>query len=431
MGAAHPHFYGGVTMLLFLFLAFPLLVPKDLSSTHAWIPDDARRNGLAILGGPGSGKSRLMGRLIAFLDFLRGIPVVILDPFGPTIDNFLHRMALLPRTSQEQLWKRVIYVDMSGQWSIIPFPLYYRLSPRESLASIAKRYIEVIRRLDPNLSGAAMEGLNSVIRLGTHAGMILAALGLQITEAEDLIRHPGKWQQRFAQAIATFPQVRPAVDFFLEWGNDKVTRPDYRIRRSESLLTKINMFHDPRMRAMFGTSTPGLNWSELIDQGYAVIIDFRHELTEEYRRFKLLWVFMYLFTYLNARGSEGRAKPISIIMDELTEFVNFRASDGKSVMSDDLERFISVIGRNYGVWLTLSAQGLSQFDTRIQKMVPRMGSQIIGNIQDHEEALYLARQYIPLDPYLEKKRERVWMSVTVPPIFEYFGGPLKSNPKGN
>src|SRR5215213_27187 len=108
-------------MILFLCLAFSLLVPKNLRSSHAWIPDDARLNGICILGGPGSGKSRLMGRLIAFLDFLRGIPVVILDPVGVTIDNFLHRMALLPRAQQERLWPHVHYIEMSGRWSTVPF----------------------------------------------------------------------------------------------------------------------------------------------------------------------------------------------------------------------------------------------------------------------------------------------------------------------
>lgn len=417
-------------MILLILLAYSLLVPNNLRSTHAWIPDDARLNGVACLGGPGSGKSRLVGRLIAFLDFVRGIPVVILDPTGSTIDNFVHRLLLLPQTHQERLWRRVIYVDMSGQEKIVPFPLYYRLSDTESLASVAKRFVETVRRLDPNLSNAAMEGWNAVSRLGTNAGMILAALGLQITEAEDLIRNPAQWRPRFDQALTAFPEVRPAVDFFLEWGNDRKTKPDYRLRRSESFLSKIQLFQlDPTMRAMFGASAPGLNWAPLFHQGYTVLIDFRHELTEEYRRFKLLWVFMYLYTYLNARGPAGRTQPVSVVIDELTEFVNFRASDGKSVLADDLERLVSVIGRNYGVWLTLASQGLSQFDERIQKMLGRMGSQIIGNTPDAEEAAYFARQLIPYDPYLLKKKERVWMKIDPMPIMTFFGGSEFPTPK--
>jgi hypothetical protein len=414
-------------MILLVILAFSLIVPKELRSTHAWIPDDARLNGIAILGGPGSGKSRLMGRLIAFLDFLRGMPLIILDPVGSTIDNFIHRMALLPREYQERLWQRVIYVNPNHPERVVPFPLLYRLSDTESLASIALRFIEVVRRLDPNLSNAAMEGANALMRIGQPVLMILAALNLPITEAPNLIAHPEWWKQRFDQAKAAYPEVQPAIDFMLEFAKNK---PDFRTRRSESFLNKIQMFLlDPGMRAIFGATTVGLDWAQVTQKGYAVLIDFRHELTPEYKRFKLLWVFMNLWTYLNARGPAGRTQPISLVVDELTDFINFRDSNGESVMADDVERLISVIGRNFGVWLTLAAQGLSQFDFRIQKALGRMGNQIIGNIQDADEALYLARQFIPSNPNLEKKRERVWMKFDPLPIMTYFGDSEFPRPK--
>lgn len=414
-------------MILLLVLAFSLVLPKHLTTTHAWIPDEARFNGICILGGPGSGKSRLMGRLLAYLDFLRGIPVVILDPLGGTIDNFIHRISLLPRAQQEQLWPRVFHIDMSGQENRIQFPLHYRISATESLAAIALRFVDVVRRLDPNLSHAAMEGTNALMRIGQNVGMILAALQLPITEAPSLIAHPERWKQRFEHAKIAFPEVQPAIDYMLDFAKHK---PEFRARRSESFLAKLQMFLlDPGMRAMFGASTPGLDWAQAIERRYAVLIDFRHELTEEYRRFKLLWVFMYLLSYLNARGYAGRTQPVSVLIDELTEFVNFHASDGKSVMTDDIEKLVSVISRNYGVWLTLAGQGLSQFDLRIQKMLMRMGSQIIGNTPDPEDALYLARQLIPYDPYREKKREPIWMKIDPLPILAFFGGPTYATPK--
>src|SRR5260221_24137 len=94
--------------------AFSLTLPLDFSHRLAWVSDSARFNGIHVMGGPGSGKSRLNGRGVAFIDFLRGVPVVIFDPTGGTIDNFLDRLLRLPASYQEQLWQRVIYVDMSG-----------------------------------------------------------------------------------------------------------------------------------------------------------------------------------------------------------------------------------------------------------------------------------------------------------------------------
>src|SRR6266496_3288437 len=123
--------------------------PPHLAKNFIWLPDHARPMGIHIQAGKGSGKSRLMGRVIAFLDFMRGTPTVILDPNGPTIDNFLDKLTRLPKEYQEQLWPRVIYVDMSGQSGYVtPFPLYYRLGG-ETLYTISQRMLDMIQKMDP------------------------------------------------------------------------------------------------------------------------------------------------------------------------------------------------------------------------------------------------------------------------------------------
>jgi hypothetical protein len=403
-----------------IFLLAPLFLPKALAPNLAWIPDDARLNAINILGGEGSGKSRLMGRLLAFFDFLRGIPVVIMDPTGTTVENFLDKLCRLPQPRQESLWPRVLYVDMSGQTEqIVPFPLYYRLSPEESLETIAQRYLEVIRRLDPSLERASVEGWNALVQLGTDVGMILAALGFQITEAADLIHHPHQWKERLAQAIAAYPEVRPAVENLLRFAKEK---PEYRTRRSDSFLTKSRLFlRDPRMQAMFGAATPGIDWAQVIANRTAVLLDFRHELTQERKRFKLLWVFLGLLTFFKYRGPAGRSQPISFIFDEITQILNIRTPDGHSILADDFEELVSVVGRNYGVWGTYACQSLTQLDLRIRTTLLRRGSQIIGVTPDPEDAFYLARQLVPYDPFVVKKQEKVWGSM---PQFDQYRFPL-------
>ena len=44
----------------------PLTVSNHLVGRAAWLGDDARRNGIHLLGGPGSGKSRALGRLLGW-----------------------------------------------------------------------------------------------------------------------------------------------------------------------------------------------------------------------------------------------------------------------------------------------------------------------------------------------------------------------------
>src|SRR4051794_23400411 len=96
--------------------------------TSIAIPSVARAMGIHFVAPRGAGKSRDMGRLIAFKDFLAGIPLIIIDPTGPTIDNFLDKLMYLDPEDQRILGKRIKYLDMSGKSKPAPgFPLYYQL----------------------------------------------------------------------------------------------------------------------------------------------------------------------------------------------------------------------------------------------------------------------------------------------------------------
>lgn len=60
------------------------LVPESLLSKLLWLPDRSRNMGIHLMAGKGSGKSRLLGRVLAWLDFLRGVPVAASpDLVGP------------------------------------------------------------------------------------------------------------------------------------------------------------------------------------------------------------------------------------------------------------------------------------------------------------------------------------------------------------
>src|SRR5918999_1346027 len=80
---------------------------------------NARSMGIYVLAGRGAGKSRLLGRKIAFPDYTAGFPQVIFDPIGATIDNFLDKvirfLQYIPAAERDLFWDRIIYVDMSGK----------------------------------------------------------------------------------------------------------------------------------------------------------------------------------------------------------------------------------------------------------------------------------------------------------------------------
>lgn len=377
------------------------VVPRKIEGSLLWLPDKGRSMGIHIQAGKGSGKSRMMGRLIAWLDFIRGTPMVIFDPHGPTIDNFLDKLTRMPREIQERLWQRVMYVDMSGQsGQVIPFPLYYRLG-RESLYDISQRFLDVIRKLDPHLQTASVEGWNPLWRTGTYTGMILAALNFQITEAERLLNSPTYWEWRFRQVLAAFPEAEPAVSYFRELSE---ARENLRTRRTESLLNKIAIFTlDPTMKAMFGSGAPGVDWNRVVKRRQAVLLDFRHEHDIERRQFKMMWAFNYFMDFIKRRGA-GRHQPVSLVIDELTSLFSNKALTSE-IFSRELDELINVIARNYRVWLTIAHQEQFQLVGDLQKSLLTMGTQIMGYTSDWEGALYSAKQFYQYDPYLVKKQE--------------------------
>lgn len=380
-------------------------VPPNLAPRLLFLPDRARNMGIHLVASKGTGKSRLLGRVIAWLDFVRGTPLVVFDPHGPTIDNFLDKITRLPADAQKRLWPRILYVDMSGSaGSVIPFPLYYRLGD-ESLYAISQRYLDVVRRLDPYLQTASIEGWNALWRIGTNVGMILAACGLQITEAEDFLRDPKGWAARLNEACQRYPEAAPAASFFTQ-DFGRLSAPDQN-RRAESFLNKSALFRlDPTMKAMFGSSVSGINWQDVVDNSLAVLIDFRGEHDLERMRFKLVWSFNYLMDFIKHRGA-GRHKPISLIVDEITYMLS-SATLHTDILAADMDELINRIARNYMIWLTLCHQELYQVNETIQKTLLTMGTQIFGSTTDLRAALELSRRFFRYDPHWVRKYERVY-----------------------
>lgn len=383
-----------------------LYVSRDIARGSLWLPDSARSMGIPIVAGKGTGKSRLVGRSIAVQDFIRGIPVVIFDPVGGTVDNFLDKIVRLPEGYQRAAWERVLYVDPAGSaGTVVPMPLYYKLG-NESLYTVSQRYLDLVRKLDPHLQSASIMGWNSLWHTGTHIGMILAALGLQIIEAPGLIRSPKEFLRKYGPQLERIPEAEPALAFLRDFA---LMKREERERVSDSFTNKIALFSlDDTMKATFGSSTPGIDWQQVIDRGTAVLFDFRHVLDTTRRRFLMWWYFNHFIEFIRQRG-HGRYGPISVIFDELTAMLNFQ-SLGPDPFLEDLDALINVTSRSHRLWLTICLQQLWQVDPRIAKALLSMGTQILGGVSDPDDGRVLAQHFTRYRPYQVKKVEPVWMS---------------------
>ena len=373
-----------------------------------YLPDVIRSMGIYLVAGKGSGKSRLMGRVICWQDFCKVRAQVILDPNGPTIDNFLDKIARLPKMQQDAALSRIRYIEMSGKSGhVVPWPLYTRL-PGESLYETAQRFLEVLKRLDPALTTASVEGFNALAEVGTYTGMALTALGWQVTEATALITNPLQFALQLRAVAHEQPEVEPAVTYFLEVLPS--IKEAEKVRKVAAFLRKLAPFNlDPVMRAMFGTSEGAIDWQQVVDAGETILLDFRHVLDSERRRFLLLWAFQSCLTFVKRRGA-GRHTPIGLVIDELTALCNFDAQAGSSIFAADLDELINVLARNYKVWLTLANQELFQVDLKTRKTLLGMGTKIIGVTSDSEAALTLAKEFFPYDPTLIRHFEPTYDS---------------------
>ena len=85
----------------------PTIISVPIERLHL-LPDAALKNRIHLVGGPGSGKSRLMGHSIAWQAFARGKPLVILDPTGGIVANLIDKLARLHQEVRHKKWRRVV-----------------------------------------------------------------------------------------------------------------------------------------------------------------------------------------------------------------------------------------------------------------------------------------------------------------------------------
>lgn len=375
---------------------------------HLIIPDADRLRGIAIHAGSGSGKSAMLGKSLCLQDFLRGLPQVVFDPHGPLIDNFLLSIACLPKGVRRVLWPRVKYVDLSGKGTYVtPFPLLYR-HPDESLRDAADRFLEALRKVNPQLARAPILGYPAIVRVGRPVLMILAALSEPVTSAESLLLQPEAWQERIRLAALEHPELEAAGAYLS--GEYQALKAAERQSLTRSFLVEIAPFAlDPTMRDMFAQQEASrIDLAEVEAKRQIVLLDARHETNTFRRAFKTRWVYEWFLSYIKARGT-AYALPIGLVIDELTELTNQISLD-VDLFGLDLDELINVFSRNYGIWTTLAHQEMFQLSPTVQQSLLTMGTQVFGVTADFESAKRTAEQFFSISPYSVKRVENVWGS---------------------
>jgi hypothetical protein len=372
----------------------------------------ARLMALYLLAASRTGKSRFLGRGLVWSDYFFEIPSIVLDVTGiGTIDNFLDklitRLQYVPKSQDKRFLRRIRYVNMASADYIVPFPLLYQTGHERSLLHIAERYINVIRMSYPQLLEAQVQGFPPLHYIGVHTHIVLSALGLPITHAENLLRHPEEWQRNgtLNEAIRRNPQAAPSVVFFQE--EYIPARPAERRRLLNPYFEKIFTYNlDVNLRCQFGGLKPGIDWEEVEEEGQTILLDFRDETDPDMRRFKLLWVFVSLYEHIKRRGR--REKPLAVTIDEFSAMA-YKVTAGTNPLAQILDEFIQQYLRGQNIWLTVAHQSINQIDEQVRNSLLSLGTYMFGRAATMPEARILADVLFKREPYLVKHWRKVWM----------------------
>jgi hypothetical protein len=396
--------------------------PKPRSRQHTYLSPAQAQNFLfltdagfktpvGLLGSPGSGKSRLIGGIIAPQLLLRGKPLVIIDPTGGAIDALLGKIASWPPALRQHIWPRLLYDDAGATDFVVPKQIYYRASPTDSLYEIANRLPALIDRMDPDLRTASIEGFNALYECGIYAGQVAAALGRQLDFVADLLTQPEAYLPQVRHVAHQYPELRRAVGYLQKLANLKQT--SQREKKTASFFTKLTPFlADPAMLATFSASKRTIDYLEAIPQRKIVLHDLRDERDPDRRKLKMLWIFRELIDAITVRGMAGRGQEFYLLIDEFAEMVSHRTTAGTSLLAQDLEHLTTRLARNYGVNVLLSCQSLAQLDEDLQSVMLQLGTLIVGRLSHPDDAVLLARQFRRYDPTLVRKYVPVWRSVS-------------------
>lgn len=125
----------------------------------------------------------------------------------------------------------------------------------------------------------------------------------------------------------------------------------------------------------------------------------------------------------------GRGQECLLVIDEVTDLLGQRSSDGNAILTEDFQKLISRYSRAYGVNPVIAHQGLHQVTESIQELFMGMGNLLIGQLSSPDDALRVAKTFMRYDPYKLKKTENVWGTIHPPAILSYFGGPAYPYPQ--
>jgi hypothetical protein len=327
---------------------------------------EALRSHAYIVGGTGTGKSRLL-RLLIEQDIAAGHGLCLIDPHGDLCDALIGYLATLPDT-HPALSRTVLIDPTAPDWAVGFNPL--DIPEGEEVFPHVLELLNVFEKLWGDSWGARMEDLmrNSFITLAEQGRTLLDVPRLLTDEAfrdqmVEGVRSPAAksyWEDRFGALTAR-------------------TRAEW----VESTLNKVSTFiSDPWIRDMVGQMHSTVRLRQWMDDGVITLVNLAKG---RLKRNSDLVGAMFVAKIQEAALSrvdlpETQRRGYRLIVDE---FQNYATRSFEEILSE---------ARKYGLCLMMANQTLTQLErTLLASVLGNCQAQVYFRCNRHD-AETLARQ---------------------------------------
>ncbi|MEU9573732.1 DUF87 domain-containing protein [Streptomyces massasporeus] len=350
-------------------------IPRTL-----YLPLDAARTHMHVLGKTGSGKSYFLGSLFLSL-YLAGQPVTLIDPHGDLAQLVLAHLVVRGQLETPEQRERLIYLDLpaaAAEGRYLPFN--FLAQPYDDHA-MAEHVTEAARRAWPELAHGAPTFENIL----KHSVVALREAGLPLTRLSDLLTDTAFRNELLATRVHD-PQV---LRFFRlrmdQWGRDAPVMKESTLNRADLLTLS------PILRYALGHQDNVLDFRRLIDSGTSLIVNLSVASPDTRRLFGcLLTVGMETaaLSRANLRASDRRRRTPHVLM--IDEFSQFMAQSEES-----LTRMLSET-RKYRLFCVMAHQNWSQASDRLKGALQNVGIEAIFKA-GRPDAEYSARLFGTVD----------------------------------
>lgn len=332
----------------------------------AAVDPEARLRHLYIVGGTGTGKSKLLETLIRqdILDQRRtGSGLLLLDPHGNLYDAILRWLT----AHQEELKRPIVLVDMRRDDVVLAYNLLRRRQRPDGSEAAPTVVIDNFIQAMAHAWGVA--GTDETPLLARWASAVMQALyerHLTLAEALLLTDRVTKDIREHLTEDLRDPVSRGHWEYSLQ-----MRKEDFDLQMTSSINRLERFLRNPLLRSMFGQAEVSFDFSEALEKGHIVLVNLATEgskISKENARVVGTVMLTDLWHAAEQRGKrdEGRVKPFSVYVDEFQHFIT-------PTIAENLDE-----ARGFGLRLAMA----HQFPTQLSLAGPH-GERLLDSIMEN------------------------------------------------